>query len=290
MNLQATVDAWTASLVSGAAWAALQASLMIFIAVALLRSALLWMLVRTHKLPDDLRLRLKSVIRNGTWAILAAACFWLWAPTLRNLVLAAAALAVAMTIGTKEITTCILGSMLRASGRVFEVGDRIQIAGRTGDVIDQSWLTTTILEIGPTRQRTGRAIVLPNSLFFTDVIINETFTKEYVLHTFDIHVGRRENWRHNEAALLSTAHKVCAPFLHTAQVQMDAIARKNGLKPRPVTPRVDLRLSDPEWIVLSLRVPTPAREKARVEQMILRQYLERLPSPPKDSHSRGTHA
>ena len=48
-------------------------------------------------------------------------------------------------------------------------------------------LTTTILEIGPeklTHQHTGRAIVVPNSVFLDKHVVNESYTADFVLHVF----------------------------------------------------------------------------------------------------------
>ncbi|WP_146429413.1 mechanosensitive ion channel domain-containing protein [Blastopirellula retiformator] len=73
------------------------------------------------------------------------------------------AFAVAVVIALKELIQCISGSIMKAVGRPFKLGDRIEFHNIRGDVIDHNVLTTTILELGPdqmTQQLTGRAIVL----------------------------------------------------------------------------------------------------------------------------------
>src|SRR5690625_7675079 len=73
----------------------------------------------------------------------------------------------------------------------------IQIKDFRGDVIDQNFLATTILEVGPgkiTHQLTGRMTVIPNSLFVSEPVINESFTNDFVLHVFTIPFKREDNW------------------------------------------------------------------------------------------------
>ncbi len=248
--------------------------------VALLAALLLIRLIaykilqRSEALSEPSRLHLHMVFRNIVLGLFVLGCTLIWANELRDLALSLVAIAVALVLSTKELILCFLGSLLRASGNSFSIGDRIEIRGLRGDVVDHRLFTTTILEIGPGHQRTGRSFVIPNSLFLTDTVINETFTKAYVLHVITFTVRREHNWKQAERLLLEAAREVCNEFLEDAARYMGATARKHGLLPPSVVPRVMLQVIDPDHINLLLRVPTPARDKGRVEQRILRCYFD----------------
>ena len=69
----------------------------------------------------------------------------------------------AIVLATKEIIMCLSGAIYRASSGTFKVGDRVEIGAFRGDVIDQTLLATTILEIGPGQaihQHSGRTVTL----------------------------------------------------------------------------------------------------------------------------------
>ena len=74
-----------------------------------------------------------------------------------------AAAAVALVIGTKELIMCFLGGVLKMGSRAFRIGDRIEVNGLRGDVVDMNFFTTTVFEIGPghiLHQYTGRKLVI----------------------------------------------------------------------------------------------------------------------------------
>lgn len=82
--------------------------------------------------------------------------------------------------------------------RPFEVGDRIEIAGKAGDVIDQRPFQFTILEIGnwvDADQSTGRIIHVPNGKVFTDLQANYTRAFAYIWDEIGVLVTFESDWR-----------------------------------------------------------------------------------------------
>lgn len=216
-------------------------------------------------------------IRNATALVIVFGIIVIWATELRTVALSLVAIAAAIVLATKEIITCFTGGILRTSSRAFQVGDRIEINQLRGDVVDQSLLTTTIFEIGPGKsnhQYTGRAITLPNSLFLTTPVINESFTDEYVLHLFSIPIKQSDDWRTAETTVLQAANEECAEFLEQARKHMNRLSRSRGLEAPNVEPRIYLGFPSPDTVELIVRIPVPARRKGRIEQAILRRYLE----------------
>ena len=202
----------------------------------------------------------------------------IWAEPLHTLAVSFIALAVAVVIATKELILCVSGSVVRATSKSYAVGDRIEIAGKRGDVVDQNLFTTTLLEIGPgqsSHQYTGRAIVIPNSLLLNTPLINETFTHDYVLHVFCIPLTSADDWQRSEQLLLEAAQIECGPFLEQARMYMKNIESQHGLDSPTVAPRVTLQIPEPGKINLLLRIPAPSRRKGRLEQAILRQVSVR---------------
>lgn len=228
-------------------------------------------------LPPERRNRFMVQSRNAAIVLFLVAVTVLWAEQLQTVALSLAALAAALVIATKELILCISGTFLRMSARTFRLGDRISVDGTRGDVIDIGPLTTTLLEVGPgptIHKLTGRTVVLPNSLFLTYPVVNETFTEQYVLHTTTLEFGTTAGWREAETLLLEVANEACSSFVEEAEQNMRRVGHKHGLEPPNVTPRVWVAPRDP-GIALILRFPAPIRGAGQVEQAILRAYLDR---------------
>lgn len=270
-RLQSSIAAFVAE---RAVFRNLIASALLIALVMLGRRALLRQLRRTKLGAPLTPLRLTVQLRWLSLLVVVLGLVVIWAQELRTLALSLVAIAAAAAIATKELIMCLAGALVRASSESFEVGDRVEIDGVRGDVIDHRPLTTTLLEIGPGHQRTGRTIVLPNSVLLTQKVINETFADEYVLHPVVLPVRLSELAQVRERAL-AIAREVCAPYLDEARLHLDASASQHGLTPFAVEPRAIIQLVDPERANLLVRVPVPARERGLLEQKIVERLVLR---------------
>ena len=226
---------------------------------------------------SEFRRRVILQLRNITYLCIFFGLIVIWASELRHVIFSLAAVLVALVLATKELIMCVSGSLLRIGGNAFSLGDRIEVNGIRGDVIDQTLLSTKILEIGPgqfTHQYTGRSVVIPNSVFLNSAVVNETFTEDYVIHLFTIPLPPKQDWEESEQRILSIAQETCAPFLEDARRYFTKLSKREGLAVSSVEPRVTLTLPESEKMNLIVRIPVPARRKGRVEQEILRKFCK----------------
>jgi small-conductance mechanosensitive channel len=200
----------------------------------------------------------------------------IWAHELQAFAVSLVALAAAMVLATKELILCWSGAALRVGGKVYAVGDRIQIAGYRGVVLDHDIFATKLLEIGPGQSAhlyTGRVAVFPNSLLFTNTLIKENPDQEYGLYTLVVPIKADDDWRKAECTLVEAAKAECAPFMEEAVRQMKLLEQANLLEAPSPEPRITIQLPDSGKIHLVLRFPAPDRGRSRIEQAILRRYL-----------------
>lgn len=273
------------------------ASLLIVLVALALRSATL-RAISHSKLDVDDQLRWRAQVRNVTITVVLLGITVVWAQELRAVAISVAAIAAALVLATKEFIMCLMGSTLRASGGSFRVGDRIEVVGIRGDVLDIGPLTTAVLEVGPGQsihQRTGRKITLPNSVFLTNAVTNETMSDEFVLHVLRVPVAADSDWRAARDKLAAIALERCARYIDDTRRAL-AQASPAGVKAHLISaePAVYLELPDPDRVELLLRFPAPARLRGRVAQQILRRFLddpaaddETVDGPP---HPSGSHA
>jgi small-conductance mechanosensitive channel len=244
----------------------------LLVLAVLLRIAVARFIRSSKRMSTPDRLKLGAQARNISLVVVMLGLIFIWAEELQGFALSMVAIAAALALATKELIMCAAGALLRATSRMFDVGDRIEVHGVRGDVIDSSLLSTTVLEIGAGHQRTGRSVTLPNSLFLTEQVVNETFTDDYVLHVIDVPY-RGDDWRAAEARLLEIARDVTRPYAAEAKRHIDEASRHHNLSPFPTSPRITIQVDEPGTLMLLLRVPTRARDKGRVEQVILRRFL-----------------
>ena len=248
-------------------------SLVFIVVVLIARAVVLRGLSRRAFESDEVRLRWHVRLRNTALVFMLLGLIAIWAAQLQTFAISAVAFVAAMVVATKELIMCISGGFLRMAGDSFAIGDRIEVGPSRGEVINIGFLTTTLLEIGPGHQRTGRALILPNSVFVNSTVINETFTDNYVLHIVSIPIAMDHRWEQAEAILLESAQLVCQDYLDMAYEHLNKVAKKHALVPSQVEPRVLVQVTGKDSMSLLVRFPTPAREKGRHEQDLIRQFI-----------------
>ena len=239
--------------------------------------------IRRGEWPNpDTRRRWLVMARNTAILVFLLALVVIWAAQLRTVALSVVGFAMAIVLTLKELIMCVTGGFLRSSAGIFRVGDRIEVKGMRGEVIDMTMLTTTVLEIGPgphAHQYSGRSVMLPNAVFLNEPLVNESYTQDYVLHTTKVPLAAGDDWQRAERELLAAASEVCAPCLEPARKHIERLGRRECIDVPSLEPRVLVQLPEAGKVDLVLRFPAPARRKGHTEQAILRRYLERNRTP-----------
>lgn len=266
------MQTWLNNFVLSDSMISLISSSAILIASVLALRSLLSRFIRRSVAATELRRKWLVQSRNGLLLLLLLGLILIWGEELRTLALSIVAIAVALVIATKELILCIIGTLLKTVSKSFDLGDRIQVKDFRGDVIDQNLLATTIMEVGPgkiTHQRTGRTMVIPNAMFVSEPVVNESFTHGYVFHVFTIPFKREEDWRGAQLAFLESAKRHCAPYLEEVRRHMNRFGIRRGLEVPSVDPRVTIQVPTAGEIHLIVRVPAKSGERGFIEQAIL---------------------
>jgi small-conductance mechanosensitive channel len=251
-------------------------SLLLLLFLLIVRALIVRAIAKNPTLSMEAKRRWVVSVRNSIVFVLLVGLVVIWAHELQAFGLSLVALAAAFVLATKELILCWSGAALRVGGKIYSVGDRIQIAGHRGVVLDHDIFATRLLEIGPGQAShlyTGRVTVFPNSLLFANALIKENPGQEYGLYLLVIPLGDKDDWRDAERHLLDAAKAECTSFMEVAGRQMKLLEQTNLLEAPSPEPRVTIQLSEPGRINLVLRFPAPDRGRSRIEQAILRRYL-----------------
>src|SRR5690554_4555926 len=262
--------------ISDAVLSLLASSVILVVTIMILRALTARFIQRTVQSPE-LRGRWLVNSRNGFLLLMLLGLVMIWGEELRTLALSIVAIAVAFVVATKELILCFTGSILKSGSRSFVLGDRIQVKDLRGDVIDQTLLATTILEVGPGKnmhQRTGRRIVIPNALFVSEPVVNESFTTHYDFHVFTVPFKREDNWQAAQAALLESANRHCADYLEQARRYMQRMSDHRGINVPSAEPRVTISVPAAGEIHLIVRFPCKAQLRSAMEQTILAEVFQ----------------
>lgn len=258
-------------------------SLLLLGVVLAFRTVLVRSIAKNPHLTLEAKRRWVVTIRNTAALVFLTGLAFMWLNELQTFAVSLVAIAAALVLATKELILCWSGAALRVGGKVYSVGDRIQIGGYRGVVLDHDAFATKLLEIGPgltSHLYTGRIVVFPNSLLFTNGLVKENPPQDHGLYVIHVPVKSEENWQAAEQALLNAARAECAPFMEEVSRQMKLLEQRNLLEAPSPEPRVTIQMVEPGRVDLVLRYPAPDRGRSRVEQAIIRRYLRAMCGPP----------
>ena len=151
--------------------------------------------------------------------------------------------------------------------RPFKIGDRIIVAGITGDVIDINLTHIVLNQVGGTiggEEKSGRGVMVPNAILFQQVIYNYNFETKYILDEVPVLITYESKVSDAEQILVQAAQQVTADIL-------EKLDRK---------PFVRAELAD-SGIRLRLRYQAQAMERQRVSSEIVKQIISEFNANPR---------
>jgi len=189
---------------------------------------------------------------------------------------------VGLIVTMKEITLNLVGWVLIHGSNGFEVGDRIEVDGIKGDVINIGVMRFTLIELNRdynSDQSSNRLIHFPNHVTVLHKIIVVSQKMDFVWDEMRIHLSLDSNWK--------KAEELCNEILRNESVLDPKILEektrelsKNFLvRLGKTTPIVYTTIEEGE-ILLSLRYLTPIREKRWHRSSISKEILNSFQAHP----------
>ena len=148
-----------------------------------------------------------------------------WFPGFKTLTTFLGLVSAGIAIALKDPLTNLAGWAFIVWRRPFEVGDRVEIGGHKGDVIDIRLFQFTLNEIGvwvDADQSTGRIIHIPNGKIFTDPVANYDRGFSYIWNEVPVVVTYESNWKRAKEILTAIAFKHAEHL--TAQAEQDLLS------------------------------------------------------------------
>ncbi|MEX0885494.1 MAG: mechanosensitive ion channel family protein [Phycisphaeraceae bacterium] len=211
---------------------------------------------------------------TGLLAVLLVGAVWVEALVQLTVVLGVAA--AGLTIAMKEPLLNLAGWIHILIYRPFDVGDRIEVNGVTGDVIDIRPFQTYLLECGrwvEVDQSTGRRMLIPNMLVFTHPLANYTRGFEFIWDEVNVRVTFESDWRLAKRLLQDVGQSHARAFCEGAQHQLRRAAREHMIFFQKLTPVVHVKVVE-SGVQLTLRYLAPVRRRRLCMQEVWEAILD----------------
>ncbi|MCB9062047.1 MAG: mechanosensitive ion channel [Halobacteriovoraceae bacterium] len=206
--------------------------------------------------------------------------FILWFSQLQVVFVSFVAVAAAVVVATKEIIMCAMGGIYLRQNNLFKEGHRIEIDNIRGFVVERLFLTTKVLEIGPekySQQTTGDVVSIPNSIFLSKSLKNESYFKGYSIKSFQFKLNINENIDEFEVQLLQISNEICASYIENATRSISNFCEKEGILIPSLSPRTKIVFENDDKtdnkVIVLLKIPVKNTQIADIEQSLNRLVL-----------------
>lgn len=176
----------------------------------------------------------------------------------------------------QELILSIAGSVYIFVVKVYEPGDRIEINGIKGDVIDVDSIYTTMMEIGQwveSDNYTGRIVKLSNAFVFKGPVYNYSKDFPFIWDEFNLPIRYGSDIELAKAIIIKAATTTLAEYTKASKDQWKDVVTKYYIEDAMVEPTLATTLTD-NWVKFNLRYIVDYK-KRRVTKHVLNDLIRK---------------
>ncbi|MEW6333154.1 MAG: mechanosensitive ion channel domain-containing protein [Thermodesulfobacteriota bacterium] len=176
----------------------------------------------------------------------------------------------------QEVIISIAGWIALSFGNFYKIGDRVQLGGITGDVIDMGVLRTTLMETGQWIRGdvyNGRIVRVANSFVFKEPVFNYSADFPFLWDEITIPVHSRCDHRLVKDTLMRIAREITGDYADFAKEQWNAMMDHYRIEPASLDPQVILVLTD-KWMQFTVRFIVDYRKRGSTKTVMYEKILD----------------
>jgi small-conductance mechanosensitive channel len=221
-------------------------SIIAFIIIIILRKLTIKLLLQQK---EDVKERYfyTNAIRYTYSILLIIILITVWFSEFRSVATILGLVGAALTIALKDPIVNLAGWLFILTRAPFKIGDRIEMDGQRGDVIDIRLFQFTLNEIGnwvDADQSTGRIIHIPNGTVFTRPQANYSQGFSHIWHEINVTITFESDWQLAKGILQEIIEKHTAHLTESARRNLIEVSKKFMILYGKLTPIVYTTVKD----------------------------------------------
>lgn len=178
----------------------------------------------------------------------------------------------------QEVIASVAGWLAVSFGGFYKTGDRVQLGGIRGDVIDIGILRTTVMEIGDWitgDQYSGRVVRIANSFVFKEPVFNYSGDFPFLWDEIKVPIKYGSDHKLAREILERVTAEVSGEFVPPARKAWRGVVRKYLVEDARVEPMVLLTAND-NWLEYTVRYVVNYKRRRTVKTALFEKILDEL--------------
>jgi len=175
----------------------------------------------------------------------------------------------------QEVIVSIAGWVEISLGRFYQIGDRVQVGGIMGDVIDIGILRTTLMECGQwvnSDLYNGRIVRIANSFVFKEPVFNYSAHFPFLWDEITVPVKYGSDHRLAREILQRVADEVVGDYADHARAAWKGVVERYMIEDERVEPTVTVIAND-NWMEFTVRYVVDYKRRRITKDQIFTRIL-----------------
>jgi len=214
------------------------------------------------------------------WAFIAIVIAFAFASRLGSIVTFAGLITAGVAVALQNVILSVVGYFFLIGKYGVRVGDRVQIDGVTGEVIDVGLVRMHLMELGGNGAEgpTGRVVAFSNSIVFqaTAGLFKQIPGIHFAFHEITLTLPPNVDHASVKERMLKAVGNVLSDYKEEIERQYQEIERTGvSLSSRGVQPTIQLRFS-PASVDATVRYPVDLQHAAEIDERVSQELLKAL--------------
>jgi small-conductance mechanosensitive channel len=226
--------------------------------------------------------RARKIINYTATATFLITLAFIWVDAFENLPTYLGLVSAGVAIALADVLKNMAGWALILTRRPFQVGDRIEVKGLKGDVVDVRLFRFSLMEVGgwvDAEQSTGRLVHVPNGVVFNDPVSNYTEGFAYIWDELPVLVTFESDWKLAEELIHVVLSEEAPDVEGVAGSRIRETARTYSIRVGTLTPHVYVSVKD-SGVLLTARYLVETRTRRGRADRIWRGVLDSFNAEP----------
>ncbi len=233
--------------------------------------------VLSRRIQDtDLRYHMRKVFNFIGYGIIVLLITVVFSDSLRQLTVIFGVLGAGIAFALQEVIVSFAGWVAISLGEFYNPGDRVQLGGIMGDVIDVSPLRTTLIECGDWVRSdlyNGRIVRIANSFVFKEPVFNYSGDFQFVWDEIIVPVRHGSDFQLARSILQQVVDEVAGSYIPPAKAEWEQMVHKYLLEDARIDPFVTLIAND-NWLEFTVRYVVDYKKRRRAKDQLFTRILE----------------
>jgi small-conductance mechanosensitive channel/uncharacterized coiled-coil DUF342 family protein len=244
----------------------------------------LWKRATLRYVPDARRRYQFLLIRRIVlWCLTAIIIATAFASELGAVTTFAGLMTAGIAVALQNVILSVAGYFFLIGKYGVRVGDRVNIAGVTGDVVDIGLVRLQLMEItgGPAPAPTGRVVAFSNAVVFqaSSGMFKQIPGTNFLWHEITLTLDAKGNYRQVEQRLMEAVNWVFAEYRDKMELQRRNVERSLNSTIAAFSPESRLHLTQTALEVV-IRYPVDLAHAGEIDNRVTREILDALEHDP----------